>query len=94
MLRKLVREADVYECACLLVLDAPGGHIQEEDDGEARGADDEPAALVPMVEGAGEEATERRTWVWCRRLLRYRSRLHCRTIASRTTSALTGSSKP
>lgn len=52
MLRKLVQENDVYECACLLVLDAPGGSIEEDDGGDERGPDDEPAALVPLDEAA------------------------------------------
>jgi hypothetical protein len=49
MLRKLVREPDVYECACLLVVDS--AQAVEEEEGEQRGPEDEPAALIPMPEG-------------------------------------------
>lgn len=54
MLRKLTREADVYECACLLVLD--GADDVEEEQGDARGAADEPAALIPMAEHDQDDA--------------------------------------
>lgn len=53
MLRKLVRESDVYDCACLLVI---GGaqHVEEEAQDE-RGPDEEPAALVSIPEAEGDE---------------------------------------
>lgn len=61
MLRKLVRENDVYECSCLLVLDGAQGVAEtsgdEEDD---RGPNEEPAALLPLpsdeTDEEGEEA--------------------------------------
>lgn len=53
MLRKLVREPDVYDCACLLVLEGTEG-VEEEEGGE-RGPDEEPAALVPMPEAEEDE---------------------------------------
>ncbi|MPZ54405.1 MAG: hypothetical protein GEU79_17045 [Acidimicrobiia bacterium] len=49
MLRKLVREPDVYECCCLIVTEGPQGSEDAAD--EERGPDDEPAALVPVLEG-------------------------------------------
>jgi hypothetical protein len=69
MLRKLVREPDVYECACLLILAGTEGVVEEEDDEDRRGPVDEPAALVPIAatdadediasEDTGEEGTTR-----------------------------------
>lgn len=53
MLRKLTREPDVYECACLLVLDGTGA-VDEGDEDDERGPDDEPAALVPMAGPVGD----------------------------------------
>lgn len=53
MLRKLVREPDVYECACLLILEGTEG--VEEEEGEERGPEEEPAALVPMPEVEDDE---------------------------------------
>ena len=53
MLRKLVREPDVYECACLLVVE--GTQAVEEEDPEERGPAEEPAALIPMPETEQEE---------------------------------------
>lgn len=44
MLRKLIAERDVYDCACLLVIDGAAG-VEEEDVGDARPVDGEPAAL-------------------------------------------------
>lgn len=52
MLRKLVREPDVYDCACLIVLEGGEGIIEE--DGEERGPEDEPSALLPLSP-AGED---------------------------------------
>lgn len=57
MLRKLTTEPDVYDCACLLVLDGTAG-IEEEDPSDGRTPDDEPAALGSLPEGsvtAGDE---------------------------------------
>lgn len=55
MLRKLVREPDVYECACLLVIDGAGGDIlEDEDDDEERGPEEDPA-LVPLTANDGED---------------------------------------
>jgi hypothetical protein len=49
MLRKLVREPDVYDCACLLVLEGAQGVAESEpEDDEHRGPEEEPAALVPL----------------------------------------------
>ncbi|MGC9962596.1 MAG: hypothetical protein ABSE47_11940 [Acidimicrobiales bacterium] len=63
MLRKLVREPDVYECACLLIIE--GAHVDEDDtDEEARGPEEAPA-LVPIQtdeddeEDLTEDAAER-----------------------------------
>lgn len=53
MLRKLVREPDVYECACLLVIG--GAQEVEEEAQDGRGPEEEPAALVPMPEIEGHE---------------------------------------
>ncbi|HEV8044532.1 MAG TPA: hypothetical protein VGP38_05080 [Rubrobacter sp.] len=53
MLRKLVRESDVYECACLLVIDGTQG--VEEDEGEDRAPEDEPSALVALKSQDGED---------------------------------------
>jgi len=53
MLRKLVREPDVYDCACLLILEGAQG-VEDDEDSE-RGPDEEPAALVPMPEADSEE---------------------------------------
>lgn len=52
MLRKLMREPDVYECSCLLVLDGTQG--VEEEEADERGPDEEPSALVPVPEGEEE----------------------------------------
>jgi hypothetical protein len=46
MLRKLTSESDVYECACLLVLDGVQGKIEEEATGDERSPDQESAGLV------------------------------------------------
>lgn len=53
MLRKLVREPDVYECCCLIVVDGPQGSEDPVD--EERGPDEEPAALVPIPVGGDPE---------------------------------------
>ncbi len=49
MLRKLVREPDVYECACLLVVEGAGVEEGEAEDDEERGPEEE-SALVPLAE--------------------------------------------
>lgn len=54
MLRKLVREPDVYECACLLILEGTEG-VEEEEEDDERGPEEEPAALVPMPEAQEDE---------------------------------------
>jgi hypothetical protein len=47
MLRKLVTEPDVYDCACLLVIDGTQGKIKESDViPDDRGPQDESASLV------------------------------------------------
>lgn len=56
MLRKLVREPDVYECACLLVTDGTQGVHQDE--AEERGPEDEPAALVALDGSDGDGEAE------------------------------------
>jgi hypothetical protein len=56
MLRKLVREPDVYDCACLLVLEGAQG--VSDDEVEERGPEEDPA-LVPIEEaqlGPDEDA--------------------------------------
>jgi len=53
MLRKLVREPDVYECAGLLVIDGTQG--VEEEEGEDRAPEDEPSALVALETQDGED---------------------------------------
>lgn len=53
MLHKLTTEPDVYDCACLLVIE--GADASEEDEGDERAVDDEPPALVPLHEPLGEE---------------------------------------
>lgn len=50
MLRKLTAELDVYDCACLLVIDgAQGAH--EDTERAGRAVDEEPAALMPLDAG-------------------------------------------
>lgn len=57
MLRKLTSEPDVYDCACLLVVD--GAQDSEEDDErDDRAVEDEPAALLPLHEVPREEVEE------------------------------------
>jgi hypothetical protein len=62
MLRKLVTEPDVYDCACLLVLEGTQGIVSEADEiPDGRGAREEPASLVstePDDAGADEEEDE------------------------------------
>ncbi len=53
MLRKLIAEADVYDCACLLVIDGAAG-VEEENPGDTRPVDGEPAALR-VLPGAGSD---------------------------------------
>jgi hypothetical protein len=56
MLRKLVTEPDVYDCACLLVLDGAQGIIKESEAvPEGRGAREEPASLVPAEPDDAED---------------------------------------
>lgn len=54
MLRKLTTELDVYDCACLLVVDGTQGS-EEDDDRDDRAVGEEPSALVPLREDAGED---------------------------------------
>lgn len=54
MLRKLTREPDVYDCACLLVVDGAGG-TDETGEPDARGVDDEPAAVLALGSTAAED---------------------------------------
>jgi hypothetical protein len=59
MLRKLVREPDVYECACLLVVEGAQGMVETAaDEEEERGPDEEPAALVPLPPEAVDDDGE------------------------------------
>lgn len=44
MLRKLIAEKDVYDCACLLVIDGAAG-VEEDDRSDTRPVDGEPSAL-------------------------------------------------
>jgi hypothetical protein len=57
MLRKLVREPDVYECACLLVIEGANVDEAETDDEEERGPEEDPA-LVALPPSADEEDDE------------------------------------
>lgn len=63
MLRKLVREHDVYECSCLLVLDGAQGVVETSgDDEDERGPGEEPAALLPLPpDETDEEGDEAQT---------------------------------
>jgi hypothetical protein len=59
MLQKLTSEPDVYDCACLLVIDgAQGAH--EEASGDERAVNDEPSALLvhEATGEAGDDADE------------------------------------
>lgn len=47
MLRKLTTEPDVYDCACLLIIDG-AQDSEEDDDGDGRAVEDEPPALLPL----------------------------------------------
>jgi hypothetical protein len=53
MLRKLTTEPDVYDCACLIVVEGAGGTV-EEPTADDRDIDEEPTALLnlPEVEDA------------------------------------------
>ena len=53
MLRKLTTEPDVYECACLLVVDGAQGKV-EEDSAAGRGPEDESSGLVVEPRGDSE----------------------------------------
>ena len=55
MLRKLTTEPDVYECACLLIVDGAQGKV-EEDSAVGRGPEDESSGLV--VEPRGDSDPE------------------------------------
>ena len=55
MLRKLTTEPDVYECACLLILDGAQGKVEEEAATE-RGPTEESSGL--QVDSAAEETGE------------------------------------
>jgi hypothetical protein len=57
MLRKLVREPDVYECACLLVIEGAGVADDDGEEDEERGPEED-AALVPLTEVGEEDETE------------------------------------
>ena len=49
MLRKLTTEPDVYDCACLIVVEGAGG-VVEELTGDDRDIDAEPTALLNLPE--------------------------------------------
>lgn len=53
MLRKLTSEPDVYDCACLLVVEGAQG-AEEDDQRDSRAVDEEPAALLPPRKVAGD----------------------------------------
>jgi hypothetical protein len=63
MLRKLTTEPDVYDCACLIVVEGAGGTVEEPARDE-RGIDEEPTALLnlpdeeELVVEVDEEASE------------------------------------
>jgi hypothetical protein len=57
MLRKLTREADVYECACLLIVDGTQGRVEEDDEDDGRGVESEPPGLV-VESGPVEDVEE------------------------------------
>lgn len=46
MLRKLTSEPDVYECACLLIVDGTQGKVDEDESDDRRGPEEESSALV------------------------------------------------
>jgi hypothetical protein len=57
MLRKLTSEPDVYDCACLLIIDGAQG-TDEEADGDERAVEEEPSALLSLsAEAVDEEET-------------------------------------
>jgi hypothetical protein len=60
MLRKLVREADdVYDCACLLVVDGTQGRVEESDVvPDDRGPEEESASLVASESDQSEDDEE------------------------------------
>jgi hypothetical protein len=47
MLRKLTSEPDVYDCACLLIVDGTTG-TEEDEAPDDRGVEDEPAAVLSL----------------------------------------------
>jgi len=49
MLRKLTTEPDVYDCACLLVIEGAQG-AAEDNERDDRAVEEEPAALLPLHE--------------------------------------------
>ena len=49
MLRKLTTEPDVYDCACLIVVEGAGGTV-EEPTVDDRDIDEEPTALLNLPE--------------------------------------------
>lgn len=56
MLRKLTTEPDVYDCACLLILDGATGH-EDEDEADGDDEQEEPAALL-IQQGEPDDADE------------------------------------
>ncbi len=54
MLHKLTTELDVYDCACLLIVEGAQG-TDEEDTADQRSVEEEPSALLPLREEAGDE---------------------------------------
>jgi hypothetical protein len=56
MLRKLTTEPDVYECACLLIVDGAQGKVEEESS-TGRGPEEESSGLVvePRVDSDPED---------------------------------------
>ena len=57
MLRKLIAERDVYDCACLLVIDGAAG-VEEENLGDTRPVDGEPAALRVLSGAESDDGGE------------------------------------
>lgn len=54
MLRKLTTEPDVYDCACLLVVEGAQG-FEEDDERDDRAVEQEPTALLSLREVAGDD---------------------------------------
>jgi hypothetical protein len=60
MLRKLTSEADVYDCACLLILDGAQG-TEEEGDPDVRAVEEEPPSLLSLEHREEDDGDAERT---------------------------------